>query len=284
MILILSIKLNLDIYVHINIFILGPNSQRHILKASHLIPSNFQLVHLEREYPWTKLLLFPSRFPSKLFSFLPNAPKKKKKKKNEQSTLRYLIVNPKFSNPHPHKLSSLYTKPYIIHSIITMTSTSLSINPALSPPFSRATTSSSASSSYSASVFLRFQRFETLRTKPSCRFVRGARFSYFEGPKGLREKTKLGIKASDMTMSEIRPEEEEEGPPLLDSENNSRPRRIALFVEPSPFAWVFACFFEFWKILRFLVSYLTNYMKPISSMAFFFVVIDNFHAIWVIGI
>ena len=33
--------------------------------------------------------------------------------------------------------------------------------------------------------------------------------------------------------------EEEEGPPesaLLDPENNSRPRRIALFVEPSPFA------------------------------------------------
>jgi len=33
--------------------------------------------------------------------------------------------------------------------------------------------------------------------------------------------------------------EEEEGPPdfsLLDPESNSRPRRIALFVEPSPFA------------------------------------------------
>ncbi|KAF3449706.1 hypothetical protein FNV43_RR10437 [Rhamnella rubrinervis] len=42
-----------------------------------------------------------------------------------------------------------------------------------------------------------------------------------------------------MTISEIRPEEEEEGPPLLDPEsNNSRPRRIALFVEPSPFAYV----------------------------------------------
>lgn len=43
------------------------------------------------------------------------------------------------------------------------------------------------------------------------------------------------VKASDMTINEVR-EEEEEGPPLLDSETNSRPRRIALFVEPSPFA------------------------------------------------
>jgi len=34
-------------------------------------------------------------------------------------------------------------------------------------------------------------------------------------------------------------EEDEESPPdfsLLDPESNSRPRRIALFVEPSPFA------------------------------------------------
>lgn len=45
------------------------------------------------------------------------------------------------------------------------------------------------------------------------------------------------VKASDnMTITEVRPEEEEEGPPLLDTENNSSPRRIALFVEPSPFA------------------------------------------------
>lgn len=37
----------------------------------------------------------------------------------------------------------------------------------------------------------------------------------------------------------IREEDEEENPSsLLDSEMNSRPRRIALFVEPSPFASV----------------------------------------------
>lgn len=46
------------------------------------------------------------------------------------------------------------------------------------------------------------------------------------------------LRASKMTIQEVREEENEENPPLLDyeSEINSRPRRIALFVEPSPFA------------------------------------------------
>ena len=40
-----------------------------------------------------------------------------------------------------------------------------------------------------------------------------------------------------MDITEVREEDgEEESPPLVDSENNSRPRRIALFVEPSPFS------------------------------------------------
>lgn len=107
-----------------------------------------------------------------------------------------------------------------------MTSTSLSINPTLSPPFSIANNTFCSASS--APVFLRFRPSESLRTKPICLSVRG--------PKGLSQRKKFGIKASDMTITEVRPEEEEEGPPLLDSENNSRPRRIALFVEPSPFA------------------------------------------------
>ncbi|PON43557.1 Glycosyl transferase [Parasponia andersonii] len=132
-------------------------------------------------------------------------------------------------------------------------STSLSINPTLSPPsFSRATTSCSASSSFSAPVFLRFRRSESLRTKPICLFVRGARFSCFERPTGLTQRTNQRIKASDMTITEVRPEEEEEGPPLLDSENNSRPRRIALFVEPSPFAYVSGYKNRFQNFIRYL--------------------------------
>ncbi|GMN59649.1 hypothetical protein TIFTF001_028744 [Ficus carica] len=119
-----------------------------------------------------------------------------------------------------------------------MTSTSLSINPSLSRPlpFSRATTcsssvsSSSSSSYFSAPVCVRFPPFQSSRAKPTYLFLRGA-----------RKPTKLGVEASDnMTITEVRPEEEEEeeeeGPPLLDSENNCSPRRIALFVEPSPFA------------------------------------------------
>lgn len=40
-----------------------------------------------------------------------------------------------------------------------------------------------------------------------------------------------------MPITEMGEEDgEEEGPPLIDYENNSRPRRIALFVEPSPFS------------------------------------------------
>ena len=47
----------------------------------------------------------------------------------------------------------------------------------------------------------------------------------------------LSVKANNMTIAEVRPEDgEEDSPPLLDPETNSKPRRIALFVEPSPFA------------------------------------------------
>ncbi|XP_062095295.1 sulfoquinovosyl transferase SQD2 [Humulus lupulus] len=130
-----------------------------------------------------------------------------------------------------------------------MTCTSLSIYPTLSPPsFSRANTSCSASSSSSSSAPV----FVALRIKPSCLFVRGPRFGYFEGPKGRRNRSSLEIRAKDMTIIEIRPEEEEEGPPLLDSENNSRPRRIALFVEPSPFAYVSGYKNRFQNFIRYL--------------------------------
>lgn len=56
-----------------------------------------------------------------------------------------------------------------------------------------------------------------------------------------------------MTISELREEDEEESPPLmLDSETNSRPRRIALFVEPSPFAYVSGYKNRFQNFIRYL--------------------------------
>lgn len=60
---------------------------------------------------------------------------------------------------------------------------------------------------------------------------------------GVRKSKKgaLLVKAKKMTLSDelLKNEgagEEEEDPPLIDVGINSRPRRIALFVEPSPFA------------------------------------------------
>lgn len=122
-----------------------------------------------------------------------------------------------------------------------MSSACLSINPSLSPPFiPTAATSSSSSSSFSSTVCVRpLLSSQSSGAIPSCVLTSGGRFCHSGRVrrKGVVQSKKLGVKASKMTISEIRPEEEEEGPPLLDAENNhSRPRRIALFVEPSPFA------------------------------------------------
>ncbi|KAF5940924.1 hypothetical protein HYC85_022091 [Camellia sinensis] len=56
-----------------------------------------------------------------------------------------------------------------------------------------------------------------------------------------------------MTIRELRDEEEEENPPaLLESEICSRPRRIALFVEPSPFSYVSGYKNRFQNFIRYL--------------------------------
>lgn len=72
------------------------------------------------------------------------------------------------------------------------------------------------------------------RRKPITMSSVGSRFV------GLEAKRRRPFAArKEMVIQEIKEEEEEEGPPPSEeSENNSKPRRIALFVEPSPFAWV----------------------------------------------
>ncbi|KAF2288553.1 hypothetical protein GH714_008479 [Hevea brasiliensis] len=55
-----------------------------------------------------------------------------------------------------------------------------------------------------------------------------------------------------MTITEVREEEGENSPLLLDSETNSRPRRIALFVEPSPFAYVSGYKNRFQNFIKYL--------------------------------
>lgn len=86
------------------------------------------------------------------------------------------------------------------------------------------------------------------RSRPISLFARPAEPEGWGGSSSSSSsRRRRGEVLARMTISELRNEAEEEGkeeeeevpPPLLDSENNSRPRRIALFVEPSPFAWVF---------------------------------------------
>ncbi|KAL5550059.1 hypothetical protein UlMin_000235 [Ulmus minor] len=126
-----------------------------------------------------------------------------------------------------------------------MSCATLSINPTLSlPSFSSAFSCCSSSSSCSFGSLIS----QSSRTKPISLFGGGGRLSYSQGTKGR----KLGIKASKMTITEVRPEDEEEGPPLLDPENNSKPRRIALFVEPSPFAYVSGYKNRFQNFIRYL--------------------------------
>lgn len=113
---------------------------------------------------------------------------------------------------------------------------SLCINPSLSPPYLCSVSISSFSFEVSS--------FTSSRTKPvslTCKrfdFVRASSLTIW------RRKQIVLVKAdnnnnsdtnNDMTITEVR-EEEDESQPLIESENNARPRRIALFVEPSPFA------------------------------------------------
>ncbi|ONI03648.1 hypothetical protein PRUPE_6G271800 [Prunus persica] len=137
-----------------------------------------------------------------------------------------------------------------------VTCASLSINPSLSPPSFSTATQSSFSSAFCHSpspAFLRFPSYHSSRTKPSSLYGQGVCFCYSERSRGLRESRKLEFKASNMTITEVEQEEEEEAPPpYVDSEINSRPRRIALFVEPSPFAYVSGYKNRFQNFIRYL--------------------------------
>ncbi|KAK9289727.1 hypothetical protein L1049_007886 [Liquidambar formosana] len=127
-------------------------------------------------------------------------------------------------------------------------SSSLTINPALSPPFC---TTSSYSSSY-VHFSVRFSRLSSSRTKPISLSSTEARFlqskaASSSGRRRLRRRP-FFVAGSDMTITE----EEEGPPPLLESEANSRPRRIVLFVEPSPFAYVSGYKNRFQNFIKYL--------------------------------
>ncbi|XP_057983324.1 sulfoquinovosyl transferase SQD2 isoform X2 [Malania oleifera] len=141
-----------------------------------------------------------------------------------------------------------------------MASSSFSMSPALSLPiFSIATIPSS--SSYFP-IFLPFSRFPPPRAKPICVFCTEARLCRSRASKsGCGGSTSGVLAAKSMTITDARDEGEGEGEgeeeeealsPLLESECNSRPRRIALFVEPSPFSYVSGYKNRFQNFIRYL--------------------------------
>ncbi|XP_050212380.1 sulfoquinovosyl transferase SQD2 [Mercurialis annua] len=135
--------------------------------------------------------------------------------------------------------------------IPSLSSHSLSINPTLSPPFFPTPISSSSLSCHPVS-FSGETSFVCVRTERPIRVCckrKSGQLKRFELVKVRAEEN------SNMTIREFRDEEEdeEESPPLLvDSESNSRPRRIALFVEPSPFAYVSGYKNRFQNFIRYL--------------------------------
>jgi len=125
------------------------------------------------------------------------------------------------------------------------TTLSLSINHSLSPPFPTPPTLTTTPSFFSISPHnsLRFAYIQSFRPKPIAPFCRKTRFCSLQGSSSAKSRKSLALGTTHMTIAEDSllevVEEDEESPPdfsLLDPESNSRPRRIALFVEPSPFA------------------------------------------------
>ena len=106
----------------------------------------------------------------------------------------------------------------------------------------------STSSSYPSIVSLKFQRFSPLQAKPINISCRKARLCSFQRSKTVNCRKSLVLEATNMDKAEVdshdEEEDKEEGTSFSSSstsvdsehERNSRPRRIALFVEPSPFA------------------------------------------------
>jgi len=120
-----------------------------------------------------------------------------------------------------------------------MKATAISTNPSFSPPFCSSATTPSSCSSSSSPHSARFQQFKSSGLKPITLSCREARLCSLQGLKAMRGRKSFVLEAGNITTAEVdsHGEGENEGA-LLGSENdnNSRPRRIALFVEPSPFA------------------------------------------------
>ncbi|XP_010553086.1 PREDICTED: sulfoquinovosyl transferase SQD2-like [Tarenaya hassleriana] len=140
-----------------------------------------------------------------------------------------------------------------------MTLSSLSINHSLSPPLLPSTTTTSSS-------------FSSASCSPRCSFVNSPVSVAFSCSKpcprlpislprkkgrvfgeGIGREVVSASGSNDMTITEVREDQNEEiEAPLLDSETVSRPRRIALFVEPSPFSYVSGYKNRFQNFIKYL--------------------------------
>ncbi|KAI3805761.1 hypothetical protein L1987_21646 [Smallanthus sonchifolius] len=121
-----------------------------------------------------------------------------------------------------------------------MATSSLSVNPSLSPPPPPPPPSSSSSCSSRISCFYSF------RTKPLC--IPSQSFHYHP-----RTRTPiLNSSIKDLTTEEFRTEDEDGPPSQVESEISTKPRRIAIFVEPSPFAYVSGYKNRFQNFIKYL--------------------------------
>ncbi|KAK3031382.1 hypothetical protein RJ639_036090 [Escallonia herrerae] len=128
--------------------------------------------------------------------------------------------------------------------------TSVPLNPALSPP-------SPTSSSYTPTVFPKVSSFRHSRAKSISLISTSTDSLLCSRPKFCGRSRKIFkersfVRANKMTITELREEEEENPPPFFESEANARPRRIALFVEPSPFAYVSGYKNRFQNFIKYL--------------------------------
>ncbi|GAB2296637.1 Sulfoquinovosyl transferase sqd2 [Dionaea muscipula] len=130
-----------------------------------------------------------------------------------------------------------------------MTTSPFSIKPPLSLPCLSDTFTFSFSS-YISPCALTLSPFPARRPKPICLSWLKLRALQFEAHK-RRVGERLGVGASNMaTVKDT--EREDEEVPIFEEIETSRPRRIALFVEPSPFAYVSGYKNRFQNFIKYL--------------------------------
>ncbi|XP_027068534.1 sulfoquinovosyl transferase SQD2 isoform X1 [Coffea arabica] len=129
--------------------------------------------------------------------------------------------------------------------------------------FSSCSLPSTSASTYPPKNFVKVSCFSTSRAQPvvllciktqslQCTTKAHKKGAAAARLKRARQRKPFFAANSNMTITEYMEEEEESPPPLLESEMNSRPRRIALFIEPSPFSYVSGYKNRFQNFIKYL--------------------------------